>query len=473
MIGKIEFLQFFIYLCFLVLITSCDVIQDKGLDVPPLPNIPNTTLGEVSDVLTAHIYLDATESMQGFVKRGSTCYTKIHPHLESAITTGSWSDTKVKFFRFGTKVERIIDRNLFLEATQPKFYTKAGIFEETKIEKVIDFETQKATVNEKANISVEGQAEHIKPEEKIGNDKEGNRLVVIVTDLFQDKTDIGLLVNKLKEKYIKHNLNIGLFGLRSHFDGEIFDMGPGTTTLTYQSDPDNPKTRRPFYLLVLGKHADIAHYFDNLIASGFTEAETVIFSQHLVSPLLTFKEESEDAIKRKNVNFDTFNRSQDRRLKQFSIAKASDSIKISTELEYTPLAHAMSFNPESLEVSVIAKYKLAEQTEKNALAQKCLEVAPTLFLEDETTSKLNRFTIDFKLTPQCLAKKKTIYLYKVTVQPKINRYEAPSWCSKWNMESKQDGSKTVNLFNFARDLTRITAQKYHPKIAHFYFYIKI
>ena len=59
--------------------------------------------------------------------------------------------------------------------------------------------------------------------------------------------------------------------------------------MPYRSTPGNPETFRPFYLLVLGKHADIDHYFDRLIANGFTEAETIIFSRYLVSPLLSFK----------------------------------------------------------------------------------------------------------------------------------------------------------------------------------------
>ena len=81
-----------------------------------------------------------------------------------------------------------------------------------------------------------------------------------MTDLFQDRRDVNLLVSQLKDKYIKNGLEVGLLGLRSEFNGKVYNLG--TTPILYRSTPDNPETFRPFYLLVLGRHADIAHYFD-------------------------------------------------------------------------------------------------------------------------------------------------------------------------------------------------------------------
>ena len=92
-------------------------------------------------------------------------------------------------------------------------------------------------------------------------------LAVIVTDLFQDEGDINRLVAQLKEKYLQKELAVGLLGIRSQFDGTVYDAGINVPPIDHQGD-------RPFYLLVLGRHADIAYYFDQIKAE-FDESKTV------------------------------------------------------------------------------------------------------------------------------------------------------------------------------------------------------
>ena len=105
------------------------------------------------------------------------------------------------------------------------------------------------------------------PQKAADTDNTEGQLVVIVTDLFQDDSDITQLIGHLKEKYIRKGHDVGLFGLRSQFDGTVYDIGIGEgSSMPYRSTPGNPETFRPFYLLVLGKYADIAHYFDRLIS---------------------------------------------------------------------------------------------------------------------------------------------------------------------------------------------------------------
>ena len=189
-----------------------------------------------------------------------------------------------------------------MQAGYESFYEQAHIFRKTYIEEVIRHEEQLVNAQMEAsstpeniteidvNDTPEATTEAITPTETVNERKKEGQLVVIVTDLFQDDSDITLLVNHLKEKYIKKGREVGLFGLRSQFDGTVYDIGIGEgSSLRYRSTPGNPETFRPLYLLVLGRHADISHYFDRLIANGFTEAETIIFSRYLVSPLLSFE----------------------------------------------------------------------------------------------------------------------------------------------------------------------------------------
>lgn len=463
---KTSLLLLSIHLCFFIFLTGCGTGETGIPDPPePLSDLPPT-----SDRLVARIYFDATLSMQGFVVPDSTHYTRICPYLESVIVSG-WEDEKVDFFRFGEQVEPI-DRNTYLQAGHADFYEEENIYRETFIQKIIDYENQRAddqidtssTPEAPTGIEVdttpEASIEVATSTEEVRDYREEGELVVIVTDLFQDRGDINLLVAQLKEKYIKKGIEVGLFGIRSQFDGTVYDTGIGQAPLPYRSDPNNPETFRPFYLLVLGGHADIAHYFDRLTTNGFPDAKTIIFSRYLVSPLLSFEGAS---IEQDNLNNDAFVRSEDTRLKQYEIVESSDLAKISAKLKHVPLRHAMSFDSEDFDISIIAKYAPGEETEICPEAQECLDVVPKLN-EDG-----NGLSVDFSLASQDM--ESGVYLYEVILRPGIDMYRGPKWCSEWDMGGARDGSRTLNLVNFVRDLSQVTAREHRPKIAQFHCYI--
>ena len=346
---------FSIYLCFFIFLTSCGNGKDK--DIPEFKDdTSDITPRDISDRLVARIYFDATLSMRGFVVPGSTHYTRICPALESAIVSG-WRDETVNFFRFGERVEPI-DRNTYLQVGDESFYeTDIGI--RTYIEKIIENEDPLVKPPMEGSNTLEGTTEidvNNMPEEGAEADSTENRLVVIVTDLFQDNGDINRLVPELKEKCIKKGVDVGLFGLRSQFDGTVYDIGIGEgSSLRYRSTPGNLETFRPFYLLVLGKHADIAHYFDRLKTNGFSEAEAIIFSQYLVSPLLSFESAAIEAGNLNNINYVP----EDPRLLQYEIVKNRLSAKISAKgMRYNPLPHAMDFHADMFDSpDIIAECK--------------------------------------------------------------------------------------------------------------------
>ena len=451
---------FSIYLCVFIFLTGCGTDKDSG--VPEFKPDPDITPGDISDKLVARIYFDATLSMQGFVAPGSTDYTRICSYLDSVIVSG-WGNEEVKFFRFGEQVESI-NRDTYLQVGDESFYqTDIGI--KTYIEKVIENEAPLVNPQKEASRTPETGTETVvndAPEETEANSTEG-RLVVIVTDLFQDNGDINRLLPELKEKYIKKRLDVGLFGLRSQFDGRVYDIGSGAESSLRYRGP------RPFYLLVLGRHADIAHYFDSLIENGFPEAKTIIFSRYLVDPLLSFDGAS---IEPENLNNKTFVRSEDRHLKQYEIVESSDPAKISAKsMKYDPLPYAMSFDSDTFEVSIIAECKPDPngQNDISWKAQECLEVTSTL-LESENGSELSELRVDFNLNSESLPDR-TVYLYEVILYPETNSYQAPEWCSEWNMGAERNGAKTLNLVNFVRNLSRVTARNHRPKIAKFHCYI--
>ena len=464
---KTNNLLFFICLCFFIFIVSCGGGKDGIPDFDP--ETSDTTPGSISKSLVARIYFDATLSMQGFVIPGATQYTQMCRYLESVIVSG-WENATVNFFRFGEQVE-LIDRNTYLNLSRTGFYEDSRIFRETFIEKIIDHEAQLTQVEVEEveeveveeGVTTEDSTESTTPEETDNNGKE-SPLVVIVTDLFQDNRDLTILVTQLKEQYIQKGYEIGLLGLRSEFDGTVYDLGEAP--LPYSSTPGKPETFRPFYLLVLGKHSDIAHYFDRLIAKGFSEAQTIIFSEHLVDSFLSF--ENATIEKLVNLNRVSIAKEPDPQLKEYRINDKNKPSQISAELKLQFLSHVMPFDTEKFEVKIIAEYK-SDARDKNEIsldAQRCLEVTSTHSKNDS-----NELRVGFNLDSQSLPRKR-IYLYEITLSPRIDRFKEPDWCSEWDMGDERNGARTLNLVNFVRDLSQVSTRTHQPFIAKFHFYIE-
>ena len=462
---KTSFLLLSIYLCFFIFFTGCD---NGDVSVPDPPE-PPSDLPPISDKLVARIYFDATLSMQGFVVPGSTHYTRICPSLESVIVR-RWKDETVNFFRFGERVEPI-DRSTYLQAGYESFYEQEHIFRETYIEEVIRHEAQFVKTGIATSSTPEDTEEidaNETPQEAAETDNTEGQLVVIVTDLFQDDSDITQLIGHLKEKYIQKGHDVGLFGLRSQFDGTVYDIGIGQAPLPHKSDPNNPETFRPFYLLVLGRHADIAHYFDRLITNGFSEAETIIFSQYLVSPLLSFEGAKIEDLE--NLIGDTIAKKPDSHLKEYRIRNRDEPSKISAKMKYELLPHAMLFDSNIFESPPDVEHSRPNSDRKREISQaakECLGVTST----SARNGNGNELIVDFELDSRVLPRR-TVYLYKVALHPKIDTYQVPEWCSEWDMGIGRNGAKTLNLVNFVDGLTDIAVSEHQPKIAQFYFYVE-
>ncbi|MBI1923903.1 hypothetical protein HYR99_06595 [Candidatus Poribacteria bacterium] len=382
--------------------------------------------------------------MEGFVTPGlSTHYARILQPLESAVETG-WAGGQAVFYQFGTRVEPLPERG-YLRAQQPIFYQNPQINKETHIEQVID----------RADTG---------------------HLTVIVTDLFQHEADVVLLMAKLKEKYIRNNLAVGVLGLRSQFDGIVYDVDIRADKFKYQSG-EKPENFRPFYVLMLGKHADVAHYFEQFQSSGLssglsflTETKFVIFSRHLANPLSSFKEASVDSIdKMVQVGDLVTATTPNKRMKQFRVRGNPATASFAATLKYTPLPYTMEFT--ELESEVVARqYEQKDKLAKSMDELEESEEAKQILVIEQIASN-GGVKFHAKLTPPSLSSDR-IYIYDVTLRPKESAYRMPAWFSAWDMGTAQDGSRTLNLNRFLSDLWRATVQIHHPKVARFYCYVK-
>ena len=425
-------LRCFLPVICLVFLTGGD-IQDKP-SIPGQSGSNRPSHGESSTTLTARIFFDATVSMKGFVKVGAAQYSRVIRLLENVVLSG-WADGQVEFYRFGTHVEPI-DRDSYLRVRKLEFYEDSRIKLKTHIEKVIDHETREGSDS--------------------GNE---GRLAIIVTDLFQTNNDTNVLVARFKDNYLKKNLAVGILGIRSHFDGVIYDIGNNRGPRPYTGD-------RPFYLLAVGRHSDIAHYFETLIDASGLEARTVIFSRDLIQPLASFDEGTLDSVKNL-VRVNDISPDRNVAVKQFRVRRNADKAGFSIALPYRPLPHATVFNPNRLEASVVAYYCDASETKEISDPAKYVDVSTELVGQE--------LRITTSINPKTLSRKR-VYLCEVHVRPEVNGFGIPAWCSfgedGWDMGLEFDGSRTRNLGDLGRSLSQVTARIHRPKIGKLFFYLE-
>ena len=162
--ARLSFLHVLLVMVLAIWVGGC-----KG-DAPPPPfeaPIADVVCVENEDrqSLQVDIYLDATTSMEGYAKQGST-YGRFLDALEGSITAG-WPEADVGFYMFGTRVDSI-GRESFLSAkTDLAFYRHRGLFETTNIDSVLA---------------------RTDPE----------RVSIIVTDLFQSDGDTNALIQHIE-----------------------------------------------------------------------------------------------------------------------------------------------------------------------------------------------------------------------------------------------------------------------------------
>jgi hypothetical protein len=406
--------------------------------------------------LKVDIFFDATLSMKGFVStQASSSYQQTVPLLERGVIEG-WNGGQATFYKFGDIIAPLPGRD-YLDAVRPAFYGDSKYNRKTLIEQVID---------------------QAKPD----------HLTVIVTDLFQNNADVNQLSDKLKKKFIANKLAVGVYAIRSQYNGTVYDVGPDGYSFNYVSG-DKPDTNRPFYLLAFGSHADIQHYFDVLGGSGlsvFPEKHVLIFSRHLTERPTSFagaKLKTADRISEISSSNLLSHEYTGDRVKAFKINKGVANAKFSLEVPYTsPLANVMTHGGEL--TSEITAWKGEETGSKelapveNPQAQKALSVAARLLPEQSPFDKLE---LEAEVKAGEL-RDAGIYRYRVVLRP--SGYALPGWIKQWNMRDEEirlwhqrpqnfNGAKTYNLENFLGTLQGAVLSTEPPEVGDIYFYIRV
>lgn len=393
----------------------------------------------LSDNLNVDVYLDATSSMKGFVDTETpSFYQRTLPFLESAVTEG-WKDGQVSFYKFGTTIEPLPERN-YLTARDSKFYDLNKEGDKTFLQTIVD----------------SAQPTH---------------LSVIITDLFQDNSDVNQVASKIRDKFISQNLAVGVFALKSQFKGTVYDVGPNNDKFTYANRANEDSSMRPFYLIVLGSHTDIAHYFNQLGQSeikNFPVKNAVIFSPYLGKPAIAFRDASVENDKVNDITGNLSNQNPNSELfKDFNIVGNPQTASFTVKYDYEPLPYTVSFNP-NIKADIAAL--TCQNSDSQSGGNRALQVKSIVFNQNENIASVE-FTGE--LTPSEIPDR-GIYPYKITLFPQD--FVLPAWINEWDMDISQlnkwrkspelfEGSKTYNLKNFLNNLWMTTQRFQKPVLS--------
>lgn len=441
MAKRRSFVMLFMLICVLALSSKCN-----GEFCGPPDKIDLEEILPLSKSISADVFYDASFSMVGFVSNINSYYVRTLQLVESSLISG-WTKQAIKYFKFGT-IAREIPRAKALEATQGKFYIDDEFKNETHIEKVIA----------RANTG---------------------HLTIIVTDLFQNNADVNLLIQKLNEKFLSKKLSVGILAVKSEFTGRVWDVGIHELNFDYTTAGLRPEHYRPFYILMLGKYAEIEHFYKNIKANGlasFPQTNFIILSPNLVRRLASF-ENLTSAKSKKLVEVTSLIRPFKRYdgIKQFVVK--SEGAFFEPKIKLARLVDAPLFNPKNLEAEVQA----LKWHPKKKNFKECLQARKALHLKNFNISGAELgFKADIN---QSNLEGKGIYSFECIIRPCLDAYDLPAWISGWDMDvdmlnqwienpDQFNGAATLNLKFFVNTIWRIIAQEYRPKIARLHLYIK-
>lgn len=402
-----------------------------------------------SEAIVADVYVDGTTSMYGYINyAGSTVYGDAVKDIERTITE-TWKNDQIKYIKFGDTF-RTLTRNEFLTMNTAAFYDQ----EDTSLQKVIE-QT---------------------------NDK---NLSIIITDLFQTNQDLDSLIRVLKNKSLGTNKAVAVIGIKSQFNGKIFDVGKNMAYFSYNSS-DNPETYRPFYLLVLGNENDtrafVSGYMSKLPEKA--QANVAFFSPNLGTDV---------ALEADKVT----NKKEDKNDKAAKMAVMNNLLPNSNIMQYRlKKDEKLSEAP----VRLYGKDVLGKIPASYALKTEAVEVLNKNGNNFEAVAAdnflgavmgdagLNNGTanISFKLQANvdALHKKEGIYRAKFSLIPNKDEYsQAMNVFANWNFSDNQltgnpeilktVGNKTLNISNFITMLASLNYEINAPGFHNVYVYFDV
>lgn len=219
-------------------------------DCKPDFNLPSETIISKNSEKKnpVFVFFDGSLSMQGFVKDQAGQKNLYRDVIDDLQQISENVGNKTYYHRFGSKVEPIKENEI------------AGV---TKLSFYVCKDSQAKCNNQETRIEL--------PFKAAKANKDGT--YVIVTDLFLSNNQLvgstlASLTKPLKS-ILKDGNSIGIFGVMSSFNGNIYDIPTKQGGTIKYSDAK----KRPFYIIVIGNQKNINQIKKNLEEQHFIDAE--------------------------------------------------------------------------------------------------------------------------------------------------------------------------------------------------------
>ncbi|WP_054469237.1 hypothetical protein [Planktothricoides sp. SR001] len=422
-------------------LTGCIKQDNWECTLPTTGELENQASTSVS--ITPIVQIDGTPSMQGFVNIPDSRYIRTLRLLDMATTTAFSQSQPPRYYRFGINRTRLSKETSTRIAQSPWFYDGSS-------ESFLDARIDKAV-------------------EPI-DDTPVNEVYIVVTDLYQQEGEMTAVLNSLKTNYLDKEYAVGILGVRSEFDGIVYDVGLTNEYFDYTTTPNKPETFHPFYVMVLGTYENVASYFDRLKQASqsdglnFSDDQFVIFYHRLVEQpsLLNIESdilesnlagiERQVTINDGNVMLLVQNERNIERLMFKNTDSAEQWQDIQYEFAHNPLPYVLSVSPD-FQLKLGGTFNNDspdfEDIDQNAVAE---------FMQASNWN-IQENTIDFSMLFN--SPKMETGVYKITVDVVPTSITGRNWWPKWNLAEKDkfDGSKTYNVLPFLENLQAITFQK--------------
>lgn len=383
-----------------------------------------------------NVYLDASASMRGFAATGAAGrYVQFLRELRQALVA-SWGEQQVRYFRFGGAIAPM---NALAPALEPQFYDETS--------SRIDLAVRQANPD---------------------------ALTILITDLCQDQADIASVLGALRgSRVLPDRLSLGVWGLRSRFQGRVYCLQPVVPPFDYRSS-ESARSFRPFYMLALGRPAHVSS-----LASQLAGMENVLIlgPEPLLRPLRweprTVEFEPEGAFV------------LDPRIAQpsgcglpfgaFRLWYADRPLTLRAELEVQRAPHGpriLFSRAQPFRLAVLRYHMCGTSAPSGSPA------VTALFSDSPDGSA----SLTLKVDPRSFWGRGT---YAIEVRPTAAReaFVLPEWCREWSIglnemvacaaaPAAENCNRTPLLFEFLSSVWGMMYDQYRPELGSIYLYFQ-
>ncbi len=374
------------------------------------------------------VCIDATPSMDGFAIPPISIYRTFLEDLEGSLVSGVRNVADVRYFKFGERI-RQMTRDDFRSARSRAFYHEPGIFKTTDIELVFDSKR-------------DGAPEKRRPDQ---------RVVIVVTDLFQSDQDVNAVVAQIKQHCLTDSgCSVGVMAIASEFDGTVYDAR--VPSYRYTSTQDSA-TFRPFYLLMFGPEEEVRLFADVLSSRRYVDLRRfTVIGPHTISQFSATIERdpsSKGVVPRKQCGsaLDA----------AFNLRRNFHDAAVKARLHIAPDSQSFGFDPSRVEVRAFRESggKLISAGEVKAA----------------TVPQPNGdIEVDATITPPAMHGD---YFYTFEILTgETNGYVMPKWIAGLSSNDPRpdhEAAKTLNLDRFVSELIAagVSDEHHQPKLARF------